>query len=374
MSASPTAPLALSAPQAGAGGVTIGSLCSGYEGLGMAVQQVLGGRLAWVADPDPGASAVLAHHWPAIPNLGDITVTDWDQVEPVDIVTAGYPCQPFSLAGKRGGAHDVRHIWPHVADAIRRLRPRLVFLENVAGHLSMGFGHVLGDLAALGFDAEWRTVRASDVGAPHRRERLFVVAHAADERPVRSVRARGRRPGPADGGLTVADAQSHGRDERRAEPAGQQRGSDAAFCGHAPADPASLGHQNGPQRDHRQFVGTESRSGDGTHQRAAAPRVGRVDDDPAVLAWGHFGPAVDRWERVLGRAAPVPTELGPRGNRRLSPAFVEWMQGLPAGHVTAVPGLTRNQQLKLLGNGVVPQQGAHALAQLLARAEVPAWT
>lgn len=85
-----------------------------------------------------------------------------------------------------------------------------------------------------------------------------------------------------------------------------------------------------------------------------------------TVDFGPFAAAVARWERVLGRLAPSPTELSPKsGKLRLSPAFVEWMMGLPAGHVTDVPKLTRNEQLRLLGNGVVPQQGAHALRHLL---------
>jgi DNA (cytosine-5)-methyltransferase 1 len=81
--------------------------------------------------------------------------------------------------------------------------------------------------------------------------------------------------------------------------------------------------------------------------------------------WGAYGPAVARWER-LTRPAPSPTERGRNGQPRLSPAFVEWLMGLPTGWVTDVPGLTRNEQLKALGNGVVPQQAAHALRLLLA--------
>ena len=82
------------------------------------------------------------------------------------------------------------------------------------------------------------------------------------------------------------------------------------------------------------------------------------------MAWGPYEPAIRRWER-LTRPAPAPTEPGKNGQPRLSPAFVEWMQGLPAGWVTDVPGLTRNEQLKALGNGVVPQQAAAALRLLL---------
>src|SRR5262245_21893271 len=98
--------------------LTIGSLCSGYGRLDMAVHEVLGGELAWVADPDPGAAKVLAHRHPWTPNLGDITTTDWSTVPPVDILTAGFPCQDISNAGKRAGIEGARSgIWRNVADA-----------------------------------------------------------------------------------------------------------------------------------------------------------------------------------------------------------------------------------------------------------------
>ena len=100
----------------------------------------------------------------------------------VDLVTAGYPCQPFSAAGDRKGEHDERHLWPEVARIIREVGPSLVFLENVRGHLSLGFGQVLGDLADLGFDAEWGVFSSAEVGAPHRRERVFLLAHTRSQR------------------------------------------------------------------------------------------------------------------------------------------------------------------------------------------------
>lgn len=155
---------------------TIGSMFSGYGGLDLAVAARYRAQVVWHVDNDKAACRVLAARWPGVPNLGDVTEVDWATVPPVDILTAGYPCQPFSQAGKRRGTDDPRHLWPHVADAVRHLRPRIVVLENVARHLRDGFSIVLADLAALGFDAEWGLVRASDAGAPHRRERLWVVA------------------------------------------------------------------------------------------------------------------------------------------------------------------------------------------------------
>lgn len=207
--------------------VTIGSLCSGYGGLDMAVREAIGGGVVWHADPDPGASAILAHHWPLMPNLGDITVVDWAGVPPVDVVAGGYPCQPFSVAGMGKGRADARHIWPHIAAALGVLRPRLVVLENVANHVRVGLGDVLADLARLGFDAEWCCVRASEIGAAHRRDRLFVVAWpAGGTHLLQGLRPGGRVCGePSGGGDAVADA-GHGPEPERARearwPAGER--------------------------------------------------------------------------------------------------------------------------------------------------------
>ncbi|MFF6930829.1 DNA cytosine methyltransferase [Streptomyces californicus] len=297
-------------------GLRIGSVCSGYRGLDMAVEEVFGGTTAWVSDIDPGANQILAHHWPEVPNLGDLKEVDWAAVEPVDIFCGGYPCQPFSSAGLRKGTDDERHIWPWIARALGVLRPRIAIFENVAGHLRRGFDVVLADLAHLGFDAEWCTVRASEVDAPHQRNRLFLLAVAADAADLGHERARGARGrgyGPTDHRVAAADTGRPGLEVRRVEP-----------------------HRN---------------------ERQATERGGGERD------WGRFATAVARWEQSLGRRAPSPVDaLG-----RLSPAFTEWLMGLPAGHVTQVPGLTRNQQLHALGNGVVPQQATHALRILLDR-------
>jgi len=157
--------------------VRVGSLFSGIGGLDLGLERA-GMTVVWQSEIDPYASRVLAKHWPNVPNLGDVTTIDWSTVEPVDIICGGYPCQPFSLAGVRRGDADPRHLWPHFADALRHLRPRWALLENVPGHLSLGFGRVLGDLAELGYDTEWDCIPAAAVGAPHLRYRIFVVAHA----------------------------------------------------------------------------------------------------------------------------------------------------------------------------------------------------
>lgn len=158
----------------------IGSLFTGYGGLDMAVQNFYGGEVAWYSEIDKAACQVLTVDYPGIDNLGDITEVDWSEVLPIDILIGGYPCQPFSTAGNRKGKNDVRHLWPHVALAIDALRPRLCILENVRGHLTLGFGDVLADISRMGYDARWGLVRASDAGAPHGRARIFIVAEPAN--------------------------------------------------------------------------------------------------------------------------------------------------------------------------------------------------
>jgi DNA (cytosine-5)-methyltransferase 1 len=158
-------------------------LCAGYGGLGMAVEALTGGRVHWVADNDPEKSKILARRFPGVPNLGDITSYDWTELAGagVDIITAGFPCQDISNAGKRVGIQGARSgIWANVAEAVRVLRPRLVFLENVSAIRSRGIDRVLGDLAARGYDARWTSYRASAAGAPHHRDRWFCVASPAD--------------------------------------------------------------------------------------------------------------------------------------------------------------------------------------------------
>jgi DNA (cytosine-5)-methyltransferase 1 len=165
--------------------LTFGSLFTGIGGIDLGLERA-GMQCRWQSEIDPYASRVLAKHWPDIPNLGDVTKIDWRNVERTDVVAGGYPCQPFSVAGRRDGDDDSRHLWPYFRNAICVLRPRYALLENVSGHLSLGFGHVLADLAALGYDCRWDCIPAASVGAPHLRDRVFVIA--------RDTRTEQRRP------------------------------------------------------------------------------------------------------------------------------------------------------------------------------------
>lgn len=192
---------------AGAGGFELGLEACGMTTIGQ-------------VERDPYCQELLAHHWPEVPRHDDVlTFRDWwfGQSRPaVDVVCGGFPCQPFSLAGKQLGVNDERWLWPATADVIRAVRPRYVLLENVSALVrdAVAFGAVLADLHALGFDAEWATLRASDFGAPHGRERVYVLAYAQGGDGVARDRldASGDwRPPFAVGGLRGLDVAERGQ-------------------------------------------------------------------------------------------------------------------------------------------------------------------
>ena len=475
----------------------IGALFAGMGGLDLAVESVLDSRVSWVAEFDDGPSRILAHRYPHAPNLRDVTQVDWSQVEPVDIITGGSPCQDLSHAGKRAGMKDGTRsgLWAAMCDAVETIRPSLVIWENVRGALSAeaaagdvescefcvgdpgepplrALGRVLGDLAELGYDAGWCGLRAADVGAPHGRWRVFVVAWRRDDAAALTWRrddAAALLPTPVVNDMgkaytpetwdewTARLKASHGNgnghgaslsiealrllkpptsqlavnggsqhpDKRKAgghgptladeiehllpappprwnpsDPGckcnigGMGRRADCQAHGAAhllPTPRATDGSKGGPNQrgssgdlmlpsavhllptptatDHK-ASGSAGYANTGTHN------TGTTLTDATVRQperFGDYAPAITRWEAVLGRPAPDPTEpTGKGGAHRLGPRFVEFMMGLPSGWVTdpaiwedMKPSTARNAQLKALGNGVVPQQAAAAIRHML---------
>ncbi|MCD0447501.1 DNA (cytosine-5-)-methyltransferase [Glycomyces sp. A-F 0318] len=296
----------------------LGSLFTGVGGLDLAARDVFGADLAWCADADRHASTLLAYRHPRVPNFGDITAIDWTQVPRVDVLVAGFPCQPFSTLGRRGGTSDERWLIDHLTDAIDATGPGLVLFENVPGLLKHAdaFTAVIDRLSERGYVGAWRCVAAADAGAPHLRMRVFIAA-------VRPERAGLLAPAHADTGRHPGDP-AHAR--------------------------SSGGLDSGPV--------------------AAPVELPRHDDRPAARwCWGGYQSAVTRWETVTGRSCPHPVQWRAgwgRGPERTEPRteFLEWAMGLPPGWVTDVPRLTWLQQHKLIGNSVVPQQAALAYRAL----------
>lgn len=272
--------------------LTVASFFSGVGLLDLGLEWA-GWRTVSVSEVDPYASRVLALRYPDAPNLGDIHAIE--SVPPATLWAGGFPCQPVSVAGRRTAQDDDRWLWPVWAELIGDLRPRHLLLENVSNLLAVNggraFGDVLGDLAARGYDAEWDCLPAAAVGAPHLRDRVWIVAHAIGERgprrPARPREAQGRRPrGQATGpGLAVADPSGVGPEvaqyaQDSSRPGGpwqadiaSRRGadqlSDAVFAG-------LEGHERGvlALADHRRRNTDPARPG----WWAAEPGLGRVAD------------------------------------------------------------------------------------------------
>ncbi|KKL45276.1 hypothetical protein LCGC14_2357280, partial [marine sediment metagenome] len=152
-------------------------LFSGIGGFALAAQAV-GWQTIGFCEIDPYCQRVLRRHWPDVPIYDDVRTLSGNAVGHVDIITGGFPCQDISWAGPGDGIGGKRSgLWGEYGRIIGEIRPRLVVVENVAALLSRGMGVVCGDLARIGYDAEWSTVSACSVGAPHMRPRVFIVAY-----------------------------------------------------------------------------------------------------------------------------------------------------------------------------------------------------
>jgi DNA (cytosine-5)-methyltransferase 1 len=159
--------------------LTFGSLFAGIGGFDLGFERA-GMVCKWQVEIDPYCQRVLAKHWPNVRRHDDVRTWPQSDTERVDVICGGFPCQDISNAGKRAGIDGDRSgLWFDYARIVRHLRPRIVVVENVSALLIRGIDRVLGDLAACGYDAEWECVPASILGAPHRRDRVFVVAYDA---------------------------------------------------------------------------------------------------------------------------------------------------------------------------------------------------
>lgn len=152
------------------------SLFAGIGGLDLGLERA-GHECVGQVEIDSFATSILEKHWPDTPRLRDVRDFEGHEFGSFDLLVAGYPCQPFSYAGDQKGDKHQAHLWPEVLRVVRKIRPRFLLLENVVGHLSVGFDAVLGDLAESGYDATWNCLSAAAFGAPHERDRLWIVAY-----------------------------------------------------------------------------------------------------------------------------------------------------------------------------------------------------
>ena len=230
------------------------SLFSG-GGLGDYGLELAGMEIVGQVEIDDYCQKILKLRWPDVPKWRDIkSVTGKEIIEKcgrIDLVSGGFPCQPFSTAGKRTGETDSRHLWPHMARIIREIKPRYVLAENVPGLLSVSngrvFGEVVRDLAESGYCVEWDCVSASALGAPHQRDRVWVIGrlqHPDTNESIFSTKQERKHEGAENNGGVGEDVaysnqerlQRSGADnsqKRRKNARGQ-----AGLCGHALRNPA----------------------------------------------------------------------------------------------------------------------------------------
>lgn len=352
----------------GNGGMNVLALCAGIGGLELGLQLASGGDAAAVCyvEREARAASLLVSRMAAgqlaqAPIWSDVATFDGGPWRGrVDCITAGFPCQPFSVAGRQRGLDDARWLWPRIDAIVGDVEPDIVFLENVPGLRKHGLAHVLRDLAARGYDAEWSVLRAADVGAPHQRRRIFILAYRSRERLARlcpwhdddgshaqrdvadrcaselvdANDERGDRPlserlteAPGPGRRVLADT---ARSEER-EPA-KRREQDPSVGGETV--PGHVGEPLGNSSRPQHFVEGGFRGG--------LPNLGDPDGAGLERVWPP-GPATDpnRWPK----AEPKPSFRGKA-------------HGFPR----------RVDRLRVLGNGVVPLAAAHAFRSLVRRA------
>ena len=289
-------------------------LFSGIGGFALGLEATDFFETSCFVENEPYCQAVLRHHWPDVPILGDIRdVKGSDLPTQPDVISGGFPCQPFSHAGKQRGQDDPRHLWPEMLRLIRECRPTWVIGENVTGLIRLGLDEVLSGLEAEGYSTRTFNISACAVGAPHIRQRLWVVAHSdSPSEPDGSFDERARS-GQLGFGEDVADAKSAGSQARCRD---------------------GVGIANGSRRNKGQSAGTSSKTDvantDTTRRQRGIPR----GENP-------------KREDQSGHAGCNGSAYGQSGEEW-------WAVEPPVGRV--VDGLpNRVSQLRALGNSIVPQ-------------------
>jgi len=315
-----------------------GSLFSGIGGIDLGLERA-GMQCAWQVEQDEFCQRILAKHWPDVPRFGD--VRDVTSAEPVDLLAGGFPCQPFSVAGNQQGTDDDRHLWPEFARLVRTLRPRWVLAENVPGLRTIAADEVLSDLEAADYTAWPLVVGARHVGAPHRRDRVWIVAHAQGggrEKQREWGGSQITQPRPDRKRGIVAHANSHGV---REQPVPIRGGCDSSELGGLGVGQADT---NSGRCEQQRLGGVlngkrEIRRGD-AHGRDGEGVGDAQPNQPEVPR-----PRDHRW----------PAGPGQPQHEWEEPRTVESPVGVSAPGLPRRLARHRRQSLKALGNACVPQ-------------------
>jgi DNA (cytosine-5)-methyltransferase 1 len=294
-------------------------LFSGIGGFALAAKWN-GFRTVGFCDNEPYAQAVLKKHWPDVPVQGDIREVRGDLYAGVTLLTGGFPCQPFSVAGKQRGKGDDRYLWPEMLRVIREARPTWIVGENVAGIVNMALDQVHTDLEAEGYEVESIIIPACAVDAPHRRDRVWIVGHA---------KFNGLAPTKEGRGLLNQSKESGGQIEKR-----QPSGAGGASADVADANSGQLG-QCEPESQPIQMFGEGGERVGAVADSIIQRRCGRDSErEDAKDAWQSPG---NPWNHAGGMATWLP-----------EPNVGRVAHGVP----------NRVAKLRGLGNAIVPQVAA----------------
>ena len=274
------------------------SLFAGIGGFDLGLEKTGGFETVAFCEFAEFPRKILAKHWPHVPCFPDVRTLKGSDVGPVDVICGGYPCQPFSTAGKRQGAEDDRHLWPEFSRLVDELRPTWVIGENVAGHISMGLDDVLADLEAKGYACRTFVIPACAIGALHRRDRVWIVAHAKRLHGVQQPKPamQRRRQGEAEqAGLGCSENVANASNPRLSDGQRTRQPQDATQggtglvsklerCSENVAHSNHQGSQGRAQTGNTASIGTgrnkqPERCGDGAGSaRGAKSRMGRMVD------------------------------------------------------------------------------------------------
>lgn len=325
--------------------LTVGSLFSGIGGFELGLERTGGFKTVWQCEIDEFCQKVLAKHWPDVQRFSDIKEMNGD-VPHVDVICGGFPCQPVSVAGKRKGDCDERWLWPEFFRVVCEVNPTWVLVENVPGLLSADsgriFGGILRDLSRCGYDAEWNIISAANVGAPHLRKRVFIVAYS---------QRIGLQSGGEAGHLANKSSEIEGITQERGRrgDAFNDCGSDVAHTHSKPSQPP-IGNLGQAQA----LVETIESEQDSSCTSRTSRETTNTNNPRRVQQW---------WEKSKG---PIQLEYSCGGDAE--PGLGIFADGLSEGlddywkpgWEDGTPRLTtdkrdRKKRLKSLGNAIVPQ-------------------
>jgi len=297
----------------------------------------------------------------------DLKTFPWEEFrDKVDVLSGGYPCQPFSAAGKRLGTDDPRHLWPYIADGIRILQPRVCFFENVEGHISLGLREVVGELEELGYETAWGIFSAAEVGAPHQRKRVFILAYMRGEgleRYISKLFDTLRRE-ESSGSTSGCSGSSGSRELANANSTGSGQDWKSSQSRPVSFEQSSCTARRSDSGEIREKQAWPSRPGQPQHAwepprvvgNAENQRCGGLDDEPNQTserkARGHVDGTGTQQQQEQRQAEPT---LG--GDVDGTPSGLDYAE-------LCVSCDNRTDELRLLGNGVVPATAALAFTTL----------